>query len=140
MKISILTTVLLLFASLSFAAGIDGKWAGTFSGGMGGQEMQLDYDFKANGKKLTGTTVGGENNRIEIQNGTIDGNKITFDVPVDTNGMKMTVAYTGELSGDELKLTFTMKMEGGPAGGPGGGPGGPGGGMPPQSFVAKRVK
>ncbi len=136
MKISIFTTVLLLFASLAFAGNIDGKWAGTFAGGQGGQEMQLDYELKTNGKKLTGTTVGGEGSRIEIMNGTIDGNKIAFDVPIDMNGMKMTIAYTGELSGDELKLSFTMKMEGGP----GGGQGGPGGGMPPMSFVAKRVK
>jgi hypothetical protein len=26
----------------------------------------------------------------------------------------MTVAYTGELAGDELKLSFSMKMEGAP--------------------------
>ncbi len=137
MKISVFTTALLLFASLAFAAGIDGKWSGTFEGGMGGQPMNLSYEFKAEGNKLTGTTVGGQNSTIEIQNGKIAGNKISFDVPVDMNGMKMTISYTGELSGDELKLTFTAKMEGGPAGGPGGGPGG---GMPPSSFVAKRVK
>lgn len=139
MRISFFTTALLLFASLAFAAGIDGKWEGTYESGMGGQPMKLSYNFKADGNKLTGTTVGAQNSTIEIQNGTIDGNKIAFDVPVDMNGMKMTIAYKGELTGDELKLTFSMKMEGAPEGG---GPGGPPGGgeMPPMSFVAKRVK
>ncbi len=135
MKISVLTTVLLLIAGLAFAAGIDGKWEGTFEGGMGGQPMKLSYDFKADGNTLKGTTVSAQNSTIQIQNGKIDGNNISFDVPVDMNGMKMTVAYTGELSGNELKLSFKMKMEGAGAGGP------PGGGeMPPMSFVAKRVK
>ncbi|NLD36481.1 MAG: hypothetical protein GX654_06400 [Desulfatiglans sp.] len=137
MKISVMTSILLLVAGLAFGAGIDGKWAGTFDSGMGGAPMELSYDFKADGNKLTGTTVGAENSTIDIQNGTIDGSKITFDVPVDMGGMKMTVAYTGELAGDELKLSFSMKMEGAPEGA--GAP--PGGGeMPPMSFVAKRVK
>lgn len=145
MKISVMTSILLLVAGLAFGAEIDGKWAGTFDSGMGGQPMNLSYDFKADGNKLTGTTVGAENSTIEIKNGTIDGNKVTFDVPVDMNGMKMTIAYTGELSGDELKLSFTSKMEGAPEGagaGAGAGAGGPpgGGAMPPMSFVAKRVK
>ncbi len=141
MKISVLTAAFLLVATLAFGADIDGKWAGTFDSGMGGQPMNLSYDFKADGNKLTGTTVGAENSTIEILNGKIDGNKITFDVPVDMGGMKMTIAYTGELSGDELKLSFTSKMEGAPegAGAPPAGPPG-GGAMPPMSFVAKRVK
>jgi hypothetical protein len=94
------------------------------------------YDFKADGNKLTGTTVGAENSTIEILNGKIEGNKISFDVPEDMGCMKMTISYTGELAGDELKLSFTSKMEGAPEGA--GAP--PGGAMPPMSFVAKRVK
>lgn len=143
MKVSIFTLALLFISSLAFAAGIDGKWEGTFEGGMGGQPMKLSYEFKAEGKKLTGTTLGGQGAKIDIQNGKIDGNTITFDVPVDMNGMKFTVQYTGSLSGDELKLSFKMKMEGGPGGGMGGGGmgGPPGGGQaPPMEFTAKRVK
>jgi hypothetical protein len=134
MKVSIFTTALLLIASLAFGADIDGKWEGTFD--MGGQPMKLSYDLKADGNTLTGTTVGANNSTIEIKNGKIDGSNISFDVPVEIGPMKMTVAYTGVLAGDELKLTFTSKMEDAPAGGPGG----PGGAMPPSSFVAKRVK
>lgn len=121
----------------SSSAGIDGKWAGTFEGGMGGQAMELSYDFKAAGDKLTGTTGNGQGGAIDIQNGKIDGNKISFDVPVEMGEMKMSIAYKGVLSGDELKFTFTTKMEGGQGGAPGGGPGGP---AAPSSFIAKRVK
>lgn len=125
-------------SGVSEKPGIDGKWEGTFSGGMGGQPMKLDYDFKSDGNKLTGTVVGGEDGRIEIQNGEIDGNNISFDVPVEMNNMKMIIAYTGVLSGDELELSFTVKMEGGPGGGMGAPPGG--GQAPPNTFITKRVE
>lgn len=116
MKISIFTLALLFIASITLAAGIDGKWEGIMAGGMGGQPTKLSYDFKADGKKLTGTTVDAQGTKIEIKNGKIDGNNISFDVPVDMNGMKLTIAYTGALSGDELKLSFKMKIENGPGG------------------------
>jgi hypothetical protein len=132
MRISIFTLALLFISSVAFAAGIDGKWEGTLEGGKGGQAMTLSYNFKADGKKLTGTTVGAKGTKIEIKNGKIDGNNISFDVPVDMNGMKATVAYTGVLSGNELNLSFKMKIEVGS----GGGSFGP----PPTKFTAKRVK
>jgi hypothetical protein len=145
MRAFIFTVLLMLVAGFSYAAGIDGKWEGTMEGGMGGGPQKLSYEFKANGNKLTGTSVDPQGAKHEIVNGKIEGNNVTFDVPVDMNGMKMTVAYKGVLAGDELKLTFTFKMEGGAGGGMGGpgggGMGGPGGGgMPPMEITAKRVK
>ena len=120
----------------SASAAIDGKWEGTFEGM--GQSMKLGYDFKADGNMLTGTTTGPQGNTMDIKNGKINGNKISFDVPVDMGQMKMTVKYTGVLSGDELALTMEMDMgEGGPGGGMGGPPGG--GEAPPMSFTATRV-
>lgn len=142
MKIYALLLGILLTAGCATLSGppapsIDGKWAGTFAGGMGGQPMELDYEFISEGYTLKGSATGGPGDRIEIQNGKIEGNNISFDVPVEMGQMKMTVKYTGVLSGDELKLSFIMEMEGGP---PGGGMGGPGGGeMPPNEFTATRV-
>ncbi|MFC1839529.1 hypothetical protein ACFL1N_08110 [Thermodesulfobacteriota bacterium] len=121
---------------------IDGKWEGTLD--MMGQSMKLAYDFKSEGAMLTGIAYGPQGDPLDITNGKIDGNNISFDVEV-TGQMSMTVKYTGVLMGDELALTMEMDMgEGGP---PGGGPGGPpgggggpgGGGMPPNKFIAKRV-
>ena len=140
MRAFIFTVILMLVAGFSYAAGIDGKWEGTMEGGMGGGAQKLGYEFKADGNKLTGTAVDPQGAKHEIKNGKIDGNNVTFDVPVDMNGMKMTVAYKGVLAGDELKLTFTFKMEGGGGGGGMGGPGGGGGQMPPMELTAKRVK
>lgn len=112
MKVYIFTLVLFLTAAAASAAEIDGKWEGTYSGGITGKPMKLAYDFKADGNKLTGTATGDKGEKREIKNGKIDGNKIFFDVPVEMSGINLTLTYAGTLSGDELKLSFKMKAEG----------------------------
>lgn len=142
MKIYALLLGILLTAGCATLSGppapsIDGKWEGTLE--MMGQSMKLGYDFKSDGTMLAGISTGPQGNTMDIVNGKIDGNNISFDVPVDMGQMKFTVKYTGVLSGDELALTMEMDMgEGGPPGGGGGGPGGGGMGGP-TTFTATRV-
>jgi opacity protein-like surface antigen len=134
-----LLVVLLLIAGCAHDAGIsttspainiDGTWSGTFSGGMGGQPMELTYNFKGEGDKLTGTVNGGPGQWIPLKDGKIKGEKLSFKVDVDLQGMKMKFNYKGVIKGDEIELTFTSEMGGGPGMGP----------APPQSFTVKRVK
>jgi hypothetical protein len=93
--------------------GAAGKWVAKD----GDNEMILD--LKASGSKLTGTF---ENTQmpgaIEIKDGKIEGNKISFDYVRQMNGQDFQVKWTGTLSGDEIQLKREL----------GGGPGG--GGMP----------
>ncbi len=117
-------------AATSPAANIDGTWSGTFSGGMGGQPMELTYNFKGDGDTLTGTVTGGPGQWIPIKDGKINGDNFSFKVDVDSQGMKMKFNYKGVLKGDEIKLSFTIEMEGGPGMGA----------APPSSFTVKRVK
>lgn len=91
--------------------------------------MELTYNFKGDGDTLTGTVTGGPGQWIPIKDGKIDGDKLSFKVDVDSQGMKMKFNYKGVLKGDEIKLSFTMEMEGSP-----------GMGGPPSSFTVKRVK
>jgi len=134
MKVAVFVLSLLLLTSAVYAAEIDGTWTGEYAGGMGGQPMQMEYTFKADGNKLTGTTIGGpDGEKIPIKDGKIEGNRISFKVDVDFSGMQMSFKYKGELKGDELKLSFEMDM-------PGGGMGGPGGEAPAQEFTVKKVK
>ena len=118
-------------AATSPAVNIDGTWKGTFSGGMGGQPMELTYNFKGDGDTLTGTVNGGPGQWIPLKDGKIKGEKLSFKVDVDLQGMKMKVNYKGVIKGDEIELSFTSKMEGGFPGM---------GSSPPQSFTIKRVK
>jgi len=136
----------LLVTGAVLAAGIDGKWTGQYKSAMGGDPMNMEFTFKANGNVLTGTTIGGADGKhIPIKDGKINGNNISFVVEVDYNGMQLKFNYKGVLSGDEIKLTFEMAGGGmgGPGGGPGGGAGGPGGGgggAAAQGFTVKRAK
>lgn len=109
----------------AYAEGINGKWEGSASMGMG-PPMKLDYDFKADGDNLTGTFVGFGGKEIEIKDGKIDGNNISFKIRVNNQGNVSTAYYTGLFLGDTLKLSFVSKM-------------GPGN-APPITFDAKRVE
>ena len=124
MKYSIMTVAMILFLSAGtvFGADIDGKWTGKYDAGMG-EPMDMEYTFKANVNVLTGTTIGGPGGeQVQITNGKIDGNKISFSVAVDMMGQEMKIDFTGELSGDKLNLNFDM------------------GGMFDGSFAVQRAK
>ena len=122
MRIFVLATGLLLIAGFAFAADIDGKWTGQIAG-MGGDPMTLTYTFKANGTTLTGTSLGPDGTEIQIKNGKIDANNISFQIVIDFGGNEMKMDYKGVLSGDQIKLSFDMGMGG-----------------PPQEFTLKREK
>lgn len=111
----------------AFAEGIDGKWKGEVPMGPGGQTMNFSYDFKTDGDKLTGTTVGYGGKQNTIKDGKVDGNKFTFTVESRYNGMKSTVDYNGIFLGDSLSLSFTSKMGRNDA-------------SPPVTFIAKRAE
>ena len=96
-----LTAVLLLIAlALALpllAADVSGKWTATFEGQNG--QMTIVYNFKVDGTKLTGTVTGPMGD-IEISEGKVDGDNITFTVSTD----QFTVVHKGTVSGDEMKL------------------------------------
>jgi hypothetical protein len=93
-----------------------------------GDPMQMDFTFKADGTTLTGTAPGGPGATIQLKNGKIDGNKISFTVESSMGETQMVFNYKGVLNGDSLELTFEM------AGMP------PMEGTAPMKFTLKRVK
>ena len=114
----------LLLASVGAAAGIDGKWTAEVPGRQG--PMEMVFDLKADGDKVTGTISNDFMGESEIQDGKIEGDKISFKQVVEM-GRTMTFTYSGKIKGDEIE--FTRAIEGGFGGrGPGGGGPGAGGG------------
>ena len=104
MKISaLLLATLLVAAAPAFAADVDGQWAGTVMTPMG--DVQVAFQFKADGTTLTGTTTGPDGSMVALKNGKIDGNKIAFTVTFDFGGMPLDIAYTGEVATSEIKMT-----------------------------------
>jgi opacity protein-like surface antigen len=93
--------VLLVFTAVTaMAADVTGAWSGQMSG-PNGEGFDLTFTFKQAGTKLTGTVAGPQGDPLDISEGKVDGDKLSFTV--NFNGM--TIRHTGDISGDEIKLT-----------------------------------
>ena len=91
-----------LVAAPAFAADVDGKWAGTIS--TPGGDFPVAFEFKADGAMLTGTTQSPDGMAINIKDGKIDGDKVTFGVTLDFGGMALDIAYSGVVTPSEMKM------------------------------------
>ena len=109
------------------ARGGGGGGGGAPGGGGGGGNKPpriVTLDLKADGAKLTGTILqpafgrrggggggGGEAppapTPVQISNGKVDGNNVSFEVSRDTPNGAMVTKYEGAVSGSEMKLKIT---------------------------------
>jgi hypothetical protein len=119
-KLFVLTAVIAVFAITTFAADVTGKWTAQVPG-RDGQTRDTTFTFKADGDKLTGTMTGMQGREMEITDGKISGDTISFVVTMERGGNTIKWNYTGTVSGTEIK----MKREGGQG--------------QPREFVAKKV-
>ena len=112
MKILASVLVLLVLSVTAYAADVDGTWNGIVQGPMG--DIPVTFKFKADGAKLTGSTLGFDGAEVQIQDGKIDGNTITFSVTFDFGGMPFMLSYKGLVSAEEIKMSgdaFGMPFE-----------------------------
>ena len=94
--------VLFLMAVMALvAADVSGAWKGTLETPMGA--MELTANLKVDGGAVTGT-INFMDNPLKIENGKLDGDKISFTVNPEFG----TMTYKGTVSGDEMKLTLTV--------------------------------
>ena len=96
------TVFLILLAAVAALAGdVAGTWKGSMETPMG--TMELSATLKVDGKTVTGTMnfMGTDQ---KIQNGKLDGDKISFELPTEM----ATLTYKGTVSGDEMKLMFSV--------------------------------
>jgi hypothetical protein len=98
-------------AVVALAADASGKWTFETEGRNGAVTNTLT--LKAAGGSLTGTFSGGRGGDVEISDGKVDGDKISFSVVREFRGNTFTTKYSGTVGGDEIKLTIE-----GPRGGP----------------------
>ena len=102
MKKILLTVFIALIAIVvTNAEGISGKWKSSFESGQGA--MELTFNFKVDGEKLTGK-VTSEMGDMEITNGKVSGNEISFDV----DAMGSAIKHKGKLEGEVIKLKVEM--------------------------------
>ena len=101
-----------LTATVAWAADVTGKWSGELNGPGGG--ITLTAGFQQDGTKLTGTMDGPGGEAMQIKDGKVEGDTLSFSV--DLNGT--TVAHEGTIKGDTI--TLQIRIDGGPGGdGPG---------------------
>ncbi len=119
-KLGLAVLLFALGSVTALAADFNGKWTAEVQGRNGPQT--ISFDFHVDGSTLTGkiTTPRGD---MDITNGKVDGDNISFDQVMSMNGNSMTLSYKGTADGDNIKFSRTF---------------GGGGDRPPQEFVAKR--
>jgi hypothetical protein len=85
------------------AADISGKWTASFDTQVGKQNYT--YDFKVAGTSLTGRAKS-DNGDVEIKEGKVTGDTVTFVENLSFQGMDLKITYTGKIiSADEIKFT-----------------------------------
>ena len=115
-KTALLIAVL---AAVASAADLTGNWKGDLETPQG--KVQVSYSLKQDGESLTGTWQTAQSPTIQITEGKVAGDKVTFVVKIDA--ANLTFAHEGKIKGDEIELT--MK---------------PSGEFPGATVIAKRVK
>jgi hypothetical protein len=162
-----LATMFLLTFSAG-AADISGKWIAQTSSPSGSSGERI-FTLKVAGDKVTGTIMNQQTvnatfeeagkpkmtgklttqsgNPVEISDGKITGNDISFVTVSKMGEMEMKTTYKGTISGNEIKFTAEMQMPAGmsPPGAPSSSPSSSGSsssaqqGPKPQEMVAKKV-
>jgi hypothetical protein len=98
--------VLTLAAATALAADCSGAWLGAVVG-PNSDGYTVTFVFKQDGAKLTGTVQGTQGAPVAIENGKVDGNKISFDVVLA--GVK--ISHAGTINDDGSQIMLTTKTD-----------------------------
>lgn len=104
------------------AADVTGKWTGQVPA-RDGATREATFTLKQDGEKLTGTMTGPQGSEIELKDGAVKGDDVSFNVELSFGGNNVKMAYKGKVAGDEMKLTRTRE-----------------GAAPSPEFTLKRAK
>ena len=89
------------------AADLTGLWKAEFDTQVGKQTYI--YDLKTEGNKVTGKATGdinGQNKRtVDLQEGSLAGDTLTFVESFQFQGNDIRIRYTGKIVGDEIRFT-----------------------------------
>jgi hypothetical protein len=108
MRFVTIALLALVMGAVAMAEDVSGAWKASMQG-PDGQSMELTFNLKADGAKLTGT-VTSPMGELPISEGKVDGDKIEFTVETD----QFKVVHKGTFTGDTMKLTVDIgdqKME-----------------------------
>ena len=99
--------ILLLFFTFSaLAADIDGTWTGSMEIPNGA--IENEFVFKLDGKTLKGTAKSGQYDAVEITDGKLEGENLSFTVVRKFADNDFKFLYKGTLKDGQIKLTMTV--------------------------------
>ena len=97
-----LAALVLTLAVSAFAQSAAGKWTASFDTPVGMQNYT--YEFVVDGEKVTGQAVNSQRGAVDIQEGKLSGDTISFVEMLDIQGQSIRIEYTGKISGDEIQF------------------------------------
>jgi hypothetical protein len=115
-KLLFVVAILCVMTFAVMAADVSGKWTYEAPGRQGGNPTTVTITLKADGGAVTGTVSRpGQNGPMDvnISEGKVDGNTVTFKTSQDMRGTTRVTSYKGTLDGDTLKLEVTAPGRGG---------------------------
>jgi hypothetical protein len=83
------------------------KWKQSF----GGNDIETVLKLKQDGDKVTGSISGFQGAENNIEDGKVDGDKVTFKVTREFGGNKTVTNYTCTISGDSIKVKAETARE-----------------------------
>lgn len=103
--------------SLAADSKVDGTWTWTMQGREGSTPRKMTLKLKTEGEKLTGKMImpgrqGGDPREVDIQEGKVKGDEVSFNVVREFNGNKMVSKYTAKVAGDTLKGKMEFDRQG----------------------------
>jgi hypothetical protein len=105
-KIALLAAFALAALPNAFAVDVTGKWTSEFESQVG--HLKYIFQLKGDGDKFTGTShreSAQSKHDQEINDGKIDGDKISFSETLHIQDQDFKIEYQGTIDGDEMKLT-----------------------------------
>ncbi len=106
-KISVVLAFLSAFAIAAFAADVNGKYTADVPGRQGNTQ-QTTFTLKSSGGTVSGT-VANQRGEMEITNGKMDGDNISFSTTMKMQDREMKMNYKGKVSGDSIDFTRTVE-------------------------------
>jgi hypothetical protein len=100
--------LMVLLAMGAWAADISGQWKGEWTDSR--DTPPYTFTFKQDGASLTGTISSEGGGDLQIREGKVSGDRVSFVVVRSVGAREMTATYSGRVDGGEI--TFKVSLPG----------------------------
>jgi hypothetical protein len=103
---TLLAVMFAFFALIAHAADVAGTWKANFETPNG--NIESTFVFKVDAGKLTGTVTSGNFGEVQIVDGKVDGDNVTFSTVRNGPQGEFRINYKGKMAGDEIKFEVSF--------------------------------